>query len=699
MTLSAKITLNGVAYSYDMATGVDLDDLHGPGFVQKQIRVKGSAACPVHITFCPDTAGTRAEFWVQTGDIGNIAKNAAGQENAPAPADVPPYTIEFFRDGTSLSGPISVPTHWWHAGFVWETAPRARINSSADLIAAKLVPPYSTKNIPGQIDMAWPKPWLVDSYKYKGPMDVAAFYRAEGTTGEREELDDFSEWDARCLLFDTPADFDRVVAAAHAANSMPNKWFDEARGGLPSVLEWPNLNTYWGRANGLPNIPLGDSSDGKSVTMDSAHKPDMSYLHFLSTGSMWSLRNMHANINETYLETTYFHGQDPVKGQFAIFYPAQTRGVAWDFRDLGHAIIATRMAESWGPLPKGWYSSTDLVTLLRNAIWWLTEVYVKNPSPAGTFFHAMTQVGSIAPWQQWGYLITGLAECVYLGLEECRPLLVWNCKAPMEWVKLYSSFPCPYYLPIAVGVASSCDPAQVPASAYLPPDWEAVAKNFFENDIAAYDAKGQVGQITQAVYDALKKDHTYGGQLAQTNVEYPTMVWGSMRLAAACGVPGAKETADTIQPYLQGVSGGAGIAIARWCFSDNGAAAVDPVPLPIPNPTPAPVPTPEPIPNPQPPAGALHMSTPGSLAVGQTAHATLSFDDGHGAPSQPPVNIAFTSSPDGIVSVAPNDNGVSVTGVKSGEFTVTATADGGLSASISGSVALPLAGALHLAWD
>ena len=92
------------------------------------------------------------------------------------------------------------------------------------------------------------------------------------------------------------------------------------------------------------------------------------------------------------------------------------------------------------------------------------------------------------------------------------------------------------------------------------------------------------------------------------------------------------------------------------------------------------------------------MAGTGNLAIGQTAQVLLSFDDGHGGQSQPPTGLAYAESPPGIVTVAADASGVNVTAVAIGAFTVTATADGGLSASISGEVALPLAGALHLAW-
>ena len=93
------------------------------------------------------------------------------------------------------------------------------------------------------------------------------------------------------------------------------------------------------------------------------------------------------------------------------------------------------------------------------------------------------------------------------------------------------------------------------------------------------------------------------------------------------------------------------------------------------------------------------MSGNGDLNIGQSAHATLTFDDGQGHPSQPPVNLAYDAAPPGIVSISADATGVVVTGLSAGSYTVHATADNCQPASISGVVALPLASHLALAWD
>lgn len=92
------------------------------------------------------------------------------------------------------------------------------------------------------------------------------------------------------------------------------------------------------------------------------------------------------------------------------------------------------------------------------------------------------------------------------------------------------------------------------------------------------------------------------------------------------------------------------------------------------------------------------MATPGNITIGQTVQLNLTYDDGHGNPSQPPANLAYAVTPAGVVTVTKNAGGASVVGIASGSFSITATADGCSPVSVSGTVALPLAAALHLAW-
>lgn len=93
------------------------------------------------------------------------------------------------------------------------------------------------------------------------------------------------------------------------------------------------------------------------------------------------------------------------------------------------------------------------------------------------------------------------------------------------------------------------------------------------------------------------------------------------------------------------------------------------------------------------------MSTTGNFNVGDPVHVTLTFDDGHGNPSQAPVNLAYAVTPLGAVAnLVPSATGVSGTAALSGAFEVDATADNCAPAKISGTIALPLAASLHLAW-
>lgn len=93
------------------------------------------------------------------------------------------------------------------------------------------------------------------------------------------------------------------------------------------------------------------------------------------------------------------------------------------------------------------------------------------------------------------------------------------------------------------------------------------------------------------------------------------------------------------------------------------------------------------------------MSTPGNFNVGDVVHISLTFDDGHGNPSQQPINLAYAVMPPGAVAnLVFSATGAAGVAAMPGAFEVDATADNCAPAKISGSIALPLAASLHLAW-
>lgn len=94
------------------------------------------------------------------------------------------------------------------------------------------------------------------------------------------------------------------------------------------------------------------------------------------------------------------------------------------------------------------------------------------------------------------------------------------------------------------------------------------------------------------------------------------------------------------------------------------------------------------------------MGKPFDIKVGQSIDLPITWDDGAGNPAEVPTDISFKQTPDGMVStaLAADFSKVTVTGLKAGTVTleIDATGDGSLSDSDQGTIALPLARAIHL---
>lgn len=82
------------------------------------------------------------------------------------------------------------------------------------------------------------------------------------------------------------------------------------------------------------------------------------------------------------------------------------------------------------------------------------------------------------------------------------------------------------------------------------------------------------------------------------------------------------------------------------------------------------------------------------LAIGETKHITIAITP----PDADQTGLAYTVTPDGLVTLAPDTTGVSVTRTAKGTATIEADLNG-LKATAEALDAIPLADAIALSWD
>src|SRR5262249_44973174 len=129
--LRVDIAIGDDRHSFNAGTGTDLGDYPGPGFVQRNIRVR-DPKIPFTVYFRPDKNSDRVEIVFEWGDV------LAGE-----PRHLDAYTASISKGGSEIAH-VDVPYHYWLSRWRWQSAPRPIVKSAAELVASKMVPPYSS---------------------------------------------------------------------------------------------------------------------------------------------------------------------------------------------------------------------------------------------------------------------------------------------------------------------------------------------------------------------------------------------------------------------------------------------------------------------------------------------------------------------------------------------------------------------------
>lgn len=320
---------------------------------------------------------------------------ALAPNQAPTPVDVTPVV--------TLPAPLQpgdiVDLGIWRRGRTG--ALPAIVRSPAQIAADKLMLPFDRSIAMSNVTMG--------ALTYK-PGDFASVGLTAymGQTGDRIDIGLVTEAVADWLAGGSP---NNMLAQAEAHGSVPVHQTIEGR--VIDVLKHPLASVDQRGAK-----PYFDISQSE-VKPDTPHYPALSYVAFLATGDLYYLAELQ------FAATYHISGSAVAYAQGkGILFPWQQRGVAWGWRDLVAATIATMEAEKAGPLPEPLLPSSYWKQVLDNNIAFYTARYVNGSEPLTQEmgFLACDDLRFVAPWQQ-DYISMVLGWAVWTGkVPQIKPL-------------------------------------------------------------------------------------------------------------------------------------------------------------------------------------------------------------------------------------------------------------------------------------
>ena len=142
------------------------------------------------VMFRPDVDGTREEVVFEFGRChGN-----------PDTVTLGAYTASITRDGETLAT-VEAPKHYYYSRWRWQSAARPVTVTVAELLAAKLVPPYDKAMVRRLASerRAWRRWRANDLHR---PDAYGGIYPQMGATGERNDIGVVTEWQADYIMYE-----------------------------------------------------------------------------------------------------------------------------------------------------------------------------------------------------------------------------------------------------------------------------------------------------------------------------------------------------------------------------------------------------------------------------------------------------------------------------------------------------------------
>lgn len=434
------------------------------------------------------------------GALGDLTKPSA----QPNPYNLGPHHVKIEKDGSILMD-ADIPSHWWNAEWTFRPQPVATKRTPAQIVAANRMFPFGDTGAKAEPPT---------NYVFKGPMDSAGITIYMPTTGERADIGLITDPSAYYMLSEKPGP---MLAWAQAAGSCPMHFRDEKAGKPIDLLKYPKSNSYSQDKQGhpwlMPGVPDTRApafrTFGGGWTPQQAHYCEMSYLAYVATLDGGFLEDLQYSANFTVLCDGYMSGNRNIATVFGEY-----RGIAWAFRNLFMAHIATKDAETAGTLPTACHPSNYWKKLLDNQLAYYTQTYQNNPN--NETFRLVSGGNRFGPWQA-DYMLTTLGFGVLTGHSDWVPLYLWALKNAIDRTSGMSGYPPgyggAYYL--------NTRPYKLDANGKtIKDDFDITKPQFSWKDAFLYQQiDPESSGLTQAQIDKLMVDPLNGGT-AMTGREY-----------------------------------------------------------------------------------------------------------------------------------------------------------------------------------
>lgn len=642
LTANIKRPSDGAIFLFDQSVGKVMDDYVDPEgkFTQQCIQVT-RPDCTLTVDFRPDKNISRREVVILNG-------KCFQNQNA---AHFGPYHIDIFEDGALIHaedvGDLKI-NHWWQSRWRWQSAPRPVRHTAQELIAAKLLVPFTHLWTDAQAIN-----WSTVKYKTMGNAGIKEFMP---DTGGRYDIGIETEWVAQYLIYNAPGAEAGVFAVAETSGSVPMHFRDEITGAPLDLHQHQGFNCYWNN-EGSPTFVKQTLNEWQHPeiqppspwTPDVNHYPSLTYVPFLLTGDPYLLEEMQFTINFMLMQ---LGGNGHGSNGYPLVAENQHRAIAWALRTIWEVCLAMDSAATYPNwlLPRAYFKALSDAYLEH-----FTNAYMNSTVAGVQRFRQVTTISGKGFQDQFIAQEFGIA--VYSG-----KFPEWN--AAYDWVRDYT-------IQITNGTSGwerqCCGPYHMQLGTLFPPDgmgagpdypYFSTYKECFDQWLTHIDAaSGSAPKVVPRPWPNTTEWMIQGSldYLAQTHLSLAIMVLNGKADALPCFA--------FVDPMFQHT----GYMTAALSVG-SGGVIVPPTPAPVPSPAPTPPPT----------QGTI---TPMSFTVNVGQHKTASvvWTDSAGTPQPLPAGHVTTwvATPSANLGLIPSADGLScdVVGLIAGAVALTARVD------------------------
>jgi hypothetical protein len=391
-TIACNVTVTmdaGPVYAYDP----DAPDSHTSATNQQVFTSDFSSLSLASVHCTRDDTDLRVFFWTDlAGDspgrisvilvLGRLWDKILGFGHPyAAAANLGPFTLVIKRDGRTVYNQ-HFPQLGWFTSWIWRSTPRPIVRNGATLLAAGLIPPFSTtlaKTYATTVPNGPNLPFAVMIGSTKNPSGVNdPCFNASGVpviptymggVGASSGIGIVTNQQAYWVLNNDAASQKAMLLTADAALGLPWLFQDELNNWQPpNILNDTTYKVFVG-AGYIKNVPVPAPTSGNNWSIAADHVPSFCYVPYLVTGDPYYLLGMQCQTSFMFMTHTHRNGSwplsvsDPNAARAVMGSPQpmlnynSDRAFAWSLRDVVYNYMAAQGNPPNWLLPKSVYKA------------------------------------------------------------------------------------------------------------------------------------------------------------------------------------------------------------------------------------------------------------------------------------------------------------------------------------------------------